>query len=729
MPTEQAAKTEQTVPSPMKRELFSCTFLRYFSLSTTPRRLLGGGLFTLLLTALVLWHTSAFLEQEVTCGGLLYGLCLLVCGLLGGMTALRVGVNSRRLASGISTVAVLLLPIVAMTMVECLNGVFTWNWSPRTLLLNYVLYLLFYGTVYLFSGSYRLPMLIVNPLLFLLGLTNFYVMAFRGTPFLPIDLFAAGTAANVAVAYDFSFNYQIVIAIVLLASLTVLAYKLHTPAFDIVGKVATRVFFGTLTVAVLCIYFFTDMYAQAGLKPDFWSQTRGYRKSGVVMNFCLNIKYSIDHVPTDYNAEETDDLIADVLQVDPDSIGVSTSPAPAETPNVICIMNESLADLRVLGDLHTNMEYMPFLDSLQENTIRGNLYVPVIGSGTSNTEFEVLTGVSTSFFPDGSNAFMLYVKEKLPSLVSTMKDQGYSDIAFHPYYASGWNRREVYDYFGFSRFTSLGSIIPNSILSEYAAAGADSEVLIQLVEEMYPNQDILLRRYVSDSCNYRELIEMYEQRDKDKPFFLFNVTMQNHGGYTEQTSNFKETVFVTDEAGNISLAYPKANQFLTLMKHSDDAFRDLIAYFEQVEEPTIICLFGDHQPSIENELVAKLLGTENLYSLTTEQEMKRYVTPFYIWANYDIPEQAVDMLSVNYLSSYVLKTAGIQMPAFNSYLLKLSEKLPVIHNVGLIDAVGNRYNADSHTPYAALLADYEKIAYNYIQDSERRQDKLYYLPR
>ncbi|MBQ9860049.1 MAG: LTA synthase family protein [Clostridia bacterium] len=724
----QETKTEQDPSAHGRRTLFRCTFLRHFTLSTTPWRLLGGGVFTLLLLGLVLWHTPAFLSQDVTCGGLLYGLCLTVCGLLGGMTTLRVGVNNRRLASVISTVVVLLLPIVAMTMVECLGGVFTWNWSPQTLLLNYVLYLLFYGIVYVFSGSYRLPMLIINPLFFLLGLTHFYVMAFRGTPFLPVDLFAAGTAANVAVAYDFSFNYQVIIAIVLLASLTVLAYKLRTPAFDVVGKLATRVFFGTLVVSILCIYFFTDMYAQAGLKPDFWSQARGYRKTGVVMNFCLNVKYSMDHVPADYDPEEVDDLLSSVLQVDPDSIGVSTAPAPTQTPNVICIMNESLADLRVLGDLHTNVPYMPFLDSLRENTIRGNLYVPVIGSGTSNTEFEFLTGVSTSFFLDGSNAFMLYVKENLPSLVSTMMDQGYSSLAFHPYYASGWNRRAVYDHFGFSQFTSLGSIIPNSILTEYAASGADSEVLIRLVEEMYPNQDILLRRYVSDSCNYRELIKMYEQRDKEKPFFLFNVTMQNHGGYTEQTSNFTETVFVTDEAGNVTTAYPKANQFLTLMKHSDDAVRDLIAYFEQVEEPTIICLFGDHQPSIENELVADLLGADNLYSLTPEQERKRYVTPFYIWANYDIPEQTVERLSVNYLSSYVLQTAGVQMPAFNRYLLQLSETLPVVHNVGLADGAGDWYDAGSHNPHAALLAAYEKIAYNYVQDSEGRQNKLYYLP-
>lgn len=728
---EQSASTPESEPKRSSRELFSCTLWRYVTLSTTPRRLIGGGIFTTLLLTLVLVYTDEFLGKDVPFGGLLYALTLTAVVILGGLTMLRWGINHHRLAVGISSGVVALLPIVAMTMAECLNGVFTWDWSPQTLLVNYVLYMLFYGTVYVFSGSYRLPMLIVNPLIFLLALTNHYVIAFRGTPFVPMDLFAATTAANVADAYDFSPNYQILIAAVLLAFLLIAGYKLRSPAFTLVGKLAGRVFFATLTVATVCIYLFTDQYAKAGLAPDFWNQARGYHRSGVVLNFCLNTKYVTLKSPAGYDAADTDDLMAAVLGEDADSLG--SSPATA-TPNILCIMNESLADLSVLGDVQTNVDYMPFLNSLTENTVRGNLYVPVIGSGTSNTEFEFLTGVSTSFFPAGSNAYMLYVDEKLPSLVSALMGQGYSSLAFHPYYASGWNRRAVYDHFGFSRFTSLGSIIPNSILSQYSASGADTEVLIRLVEEAFPGENTLLRRYVSDSRNYREVIELFEKRNRNQPFFLFNVTMQNHGGYTEQSSNFTEEVWVTGlpadapalAAGlDITTAYPKTNQFLSLMKHSDEAFAELIAYFEQVEEPTVICMFGDHQPTVETAYIRRLMGVNSLYDLTDEQEMRRYITPFYIWANYDIPEETVEMLSVNYLASYVMQVAGVEMPAYNRYLLRLSETLPVINNVGMFDQNGIFYASGSRSPYADLLAGYQKVAYNYITDSDGRQTALY----
>ncbi len=731
-------KHTETEPKVPPAPLFSRTLWGQITLSTTRGRLVAGSILFVLLLAFVLTFTGEFFLPRVKSGLLLYCLSLVACVILGALTAFRWGFTSRRVASIVSIVLMVLLPIVAMTMVECLNGVFTWSWSFRTLMLNFVLYYLFYGLVYVFSGSFRLSMLVINPLLFLLALTNHWVKAFRGTPFVPMDFFSAGTAAGVASAYDFSPDYQIVISLLLLTFLLVAGYKLYTPRMDIVLKIATRVFFATLITAVTCIYFFTDAYAKVGLKPDFWNQSRGYRNTGVVMNFCLNTKYLYVTEPDGYDPSKIEEIVVSTLAARPDDGADSpvTPPTADNPPNIICIMNESLADLRVLGDVQTNMPFMPYLDSLTENTIRGNLYVPVIGSGTSNTEFEFLTGAPTAFFPAGSNAYMLYVEQPQFSLVSTLTDQGYTNRAFHPYYAGGWNRKQVYENFGFRHYYSLGSILSHDILVKYQQSGMNSAYFQQLVEETYPGRQVLLRRYISDSYDYENVMTLYEQRDKDKPFFLFNVTMQNHGGYTDRSPNFTEYVHLTgvpDPAAmaagvDVTTAYPKVNQFLSLMQYSDEAFAELIYYFQQVEEPTIICMFGDHQPNVENEYIRQLLGANSLYNLSLEQEQKRYVTPFYIWANYDIPEQTVECLSANYLSSLVLQTAGVELPLYNRYLLKLRETLPVINPLGVIDAAGNHYASGTASPYDALLNDYKKVVYNYIHDTENRVDSLYALP-
>ena len=386
-------------------------------------------------------------------------------------------------------------------------------------------------------------------------------------------------------------------------------------------------------------------------------------------------------------------------------------------------MNESLSDLSVLGNLTTNEDYMPFMHSLTENTIKGNLYVPVIGSGTSNTEFEFITGHSTAFLPSGSNAYMLYIKNPIASIVSTLEAQGYSSFALHPYYAEGWNRTNVYNYLGFNNFMSLEDIIDVSFMREYQSNGSNPDFLQSLIEQYYPGSNMLIRQYVSDSYDYRLLIEDYENRDTSVPYFAFNVTMQNHGGYTTSCVNFDECIYAT----SVSKNYNKANKYLSLVKASDDAFRELIEYFSNVDEPTVICMFGDHQPSIETDFIAEVMGVDSLSNLTPEQEQLRHVTPFFIWANYDIEEKQIDKLSANYLSSLVLETAGVKLTEYNKYLLKLSETLPVIDTVGYIDNENNYYKWSDVSPYSHLLEEYENIQYNSIFDQKNIKSDVFYL--
>ncbi len=727
---KKAFDRQSTPPGSMVAPLLNRTFCRFFTVSTNRFRLIAGGTFTGLILLFVLLHTGTFFTTNVAYAPLLYVLSLVCTLTIGALTMLHISINQKA-ANILSVVLALALPLAVLTMTECLNGGYISRWNWDILLYNYVLYLMVYGLVYALSGSFRLSYLTVTPILFTIAMANFWVMKHRGTPFVPMDLFSIGTAAKVVSNYSFAFNFRVVLSILLFLLLMIVGYKLRTPVMPRLANLFLRLFFAATVLLSSGLYFFTDTFADMGLKPDFWNQTRGYHRSGVIMNFCLNVKYIFVGTPEGYHAEEVTDIMSETISQA--NFSVSTSSTGPEQPNIICIMNESLADLRVLGELSTNIEVMPFLDSLQENTIRGNLHVPVLGSGTSNTEFEFLTGATTSFFPGGSSAYMLYVKEPLPSLTSTLMDQGYSSHAFHPYYASGWNRIAVYENMGFSRFTSLGSIIPNNILLQYSESGNDTAYFHQLVDEAFPGENTLLRRYVSDERNYVEIIDLYEKRDTDKPFYLFNVTMQNHGGYNEKSADFEEEVYVTALPGDaipsnglpVSEAYPQTNQYLSLVHRSDEAFRNLIQYFSTVEEPTVICMFGDHQPNIESEFISRLMGVSDTYDLSLEQEQKRYTTPFYIWANYDIEEKEIERLSANYLSSYLLQITGMELPTYNQYLLALSQTLPVINNVGIIDANGTYYARGDKTPYDDILDDYEMVIYNYIHDPENRKEELY----
>ena len=613
----------------------------------------------------------------------------------------------------------LLMPIVTITMTECLNNVFIYDMTYLGFFGNYVVILVFNFVFFALTGSFRVSYLIVNTVLFGLALCHSYVMDFRGTPFQPMDFLSVTTAANVANTYNFAPGYKVITGVFIFIFIVTISIKTPTPKYNIITKIASRSFTAVFSGTIIIIFYATSIFADMGIRPDFWNQTRGYHNYGFVFNFFANTKYLYMNKPSTYDPNEIENIINKNEQTNQEETNTSEN-----TPNIICIMNESLSDLKVLGNLTTNEDYMPFMNSLTENTIKGNLYVPVIGAGTSNTEFEFLTGHTTAFLPSGSNAYMLYVKNPMASLVSTLEAQNYSSAALHPYYSSGWKRPEVYSNFGFNKFTALEDIIDISLMNDYMDNGNDPNYLQQLIEQHYPDsKNMLVRQYISDSYNYKLIIDDYKNRDKSKPYFTFNVTMQNHGGYTPSAVNFDESIYATSSTQN----YNKANKYLSLVKASDNAFKELIEYFKKVKEPTIICMFGDHQPNIETEFISECLGVNNLSNLTVEQEQNRHITPFYIWANYDIEEQYIERLSSNYLSSLVLQTAGVKLTEYNKYLLSLSKVLPVINTVGYIDNQGVYYKWSDSSPYRSILSEYENIQYNAVFDTENKNLKTFFI--
>lgn len=694
-------------------------FRENVTFKTSKSGFLTGGLFAAVLMIFTIANRSSFIDIENTSRWYLLFAGLVLPLIIGASIAYTLNIKSDYFNRFFHVILIFLMPILSITMTECLNGIFVYDMTVLGFFANYIFVLLLHFIVFALSGSVKLSVLIVNPILYAFAIANCYIMYFRGTPFLPMDFSAIKTGMNVMNAYTFKLLYNAILGTYLFLLIIIIGIKIKTPKYHPLFKITLRSFMGVFFGSLMFIFYFTSIMSDAGVKPDFWNQTRGYKNYGFAFSFFCNTKYLYMTVPNGYAADDVDDYVSENVAGENEP----TIKTPKSAPNIICIMNESLSDLKLLGDFETNQDYMPFMRSLNRNTIKGNLFVPVVGAGTSNTEFEFLTGNSVAFLPSGSNAYMLYIKNPMASLVSTLEAQGYSSLAFHPYYASGWNRVSVYDFFGFNKFFSLENIIDRSILDEYADSG-NIDYLQTLVDQYYPDRkDMLIRQYISDSYNYKLIIDDFENRDKNKPYFVFNVTMQNHGGYTNSASNFDECIEITSS----ETYYTKASKYLSLVKASDDAFKELIGYFENVKEPTIICMFGDHQPSIETEFISSIMGVDGLTGLSIEQEQLRHATQFYIWANFDIEEQYIDKMSCNYLSSLLLKTAGLNMTDYNKYLLKLSKTLPVIDTVGYIDSENNYYRWSHESQYSDMLGKYEKIQYNNVFDNENKKTDMYYL--
>ena len=202
--------------------------------------------------------------------------------------------------------------------------------------------------------------------------------------------------------------------------------------------------------------------------------------------------------------------------------------------------------------------------------------------------------------------------------------------------------------------------------------------------------------------------------------------MPIHSPYDRTFANFDETIRLTSPVGD----YRKVDQYLSLVKVTDDDFRNLTEYFKQQSEPTIILMFGDHQPYVESEFYSEVMG-QPVTEMDEETLQNRYITNFVLWANYPIPSGRIDAISVNYLSTLLLQVAGLEMTDYNRYLAHLYQDLPVVTGVGCIDRNGQFFLAsnddDESENIIQEMRDYRYIAYNNVANIKDRERSVFYL--
>lgn len=497
------------------------------------------------------------------------------------------------------------------------------------------------------------------------GITNHYVMKFRSTPFVPWDIFSVRTATSVAENYDFTPDLRMVIVtLIFIAAIVLSRFLKKAPKIKLQVRLCTLL----VSVLVTCLFVNTlqkeDFQTKHYLYPFLFTPAYMTEVNGMAVTFAMNLAYVVVDKPQGYSAEDAKKTLESYEKTE------DTKQDTQDLPNIIVIMDEAFSDLAVLGDLQTNEDYMPFMHKMQQgqkNTITGYAQVSVCGGNTANSEFEFLTGDTMAFLPSGSIAYQQYIKQDTPSLASYLKSLGYATYAQHPYYANGWDRERVYPLLGFEHMDFI---------------------------EDYTNVSYV-RKYISDASDMQHIIDTYEKKEAGKPAFIFNVTMQNHGGYTDVYPNFENDIQAQYNSDAL-------NQYLSLIHKTDAALEDLVSYFSKVDEKTVIVFFGDHQPSdaVANQI--EMASGVDPSDMNSEQQKKRYQVPYLVWANYDIGEASDQNTSLNYLSAQVLKAAGVPTSAYQNYFLELSNTYPVLSAAGSTENVGANKDA---------LLTYRKLQY------------------
>ena len=600
------------------------------------------------------------------------------------------------------------VPMLHLLLVELL--------MPRTreivtkmLYLNIILYyLIFLFLLLLFRRRSQFAVLTGSVLACVFGTTNCVAWSFRSLPLLPWDLYSASTALSVASEYEFAYTHQFYTIELAFAAIIVLGFRLkqrhHIPLPAIHWSAAG---ISAIALTGFLLFLQTDtVFTKFGGYRYLFTPTVYYERNGGAVSFISTLHYLNVEKPSGYDAKAAAKASAAYTEKAQAEKAAYLS-SDEEMPNVIVIMNEAFSDLRALCDYETNLPVTPNIDALTENTIKGNLHVSVKGGNTANSEYEFLTGDTMAFLPTGSIPYQQHIKGETPNLASYFKTLGYETEAVHPYYASGWFRDHIYPWFSFDEDT--------------------------FVEDFYPLYSFdLLRGYVSDDTLFDYIIDQYEKNDKneDAPRFTFAVTMQNHGSYDKEYDNFKPDVTVVGIE-----EYQRISAYLSLIRKTDEYFGALVEYFRNYDEKTVIVMFGDHQPN--DNVVSTLMGNAGVdNSAAALDGSNRYITPYVLWANYDIDEEAASSvmntedISINYLSTLLCTAAELPLTGYQKFQREIQPQYPVITAKTILDGNdGTIYSVDDlrtlKTDASHPLARYQAFAYNHIFDEKHRIDGFF----
>lgn len=542
--------------------------------------------------------------------------------------------------------------------------------------LNIAFYYWLFLFVFFIAGRTSISMAICVAAIAIIGVGNYFVVMFRSNPIVPWDIYSFETAMSVADNYVFSVDWALAEHIAMFILMLIVGVRTNI-------RLNKKILRPILTVA-MCIpaYFYISYLWQdnlernTGLNDTLFNAKYMHSKDGFFVSFILDIHFLQIEEPKNYSDEYALSLLNEQE--------VEKVETPEELPDIIAIMDETFSDPAVLGEFETNKDYMPFIHSILRgevaNTISGYTDVSVLGGNTANSEFEFLTGNSMAFFPNGSVPYLQYIRDGISTIVPQLEEYGYTTYGTHPYRAKGWNREFIYDLMGFDYRYFQGS---------------------------FPFED-KLRNYVSDEADFKSILEW--RNNTEGPFFMFNVTMQNHSNYGGDFDNFDPQI-VAKFKNTSSNKY--LNKYLSLMYETDQDVASLLSELSQSDRKTIVVFWGDHQP---NDYVVRPIYKEyglDFDNQTYEQQQQRQKTPFFIWANYDIQEQTNVEISLNYLNILLFETAGLQLDEYQTFRKNLWQgQIPMMNAVGYRNDDGDLVEYDdAPEEIQNLLNEYQNIQY------------------
>lgn len=359
-------------------------------------------------------------------------------------------------------------------------------------------------------------------------------------------------------------------------------------------------------LAVGAFALFIPMVTQAAVSNNilasyFENIAQGYKDYGFVYSFSASV--------VDRGMKAPDNYSDKTVQAALDKVTVPATDASVEKPNIICVLLESFVDPNEVNFLECSENPVPNFENLAANYSSGYLTVPVVGAGTANTEFEVLTGMGMRYFGLGEYPYKTILKtNSCESIADDLKNLGYGTAVVHNNGGNFYSRANAFSQMGFDNFTSKEMMD----ITEYTPLGT------------WPTDDILVNEVA-------KALDATPQQD-----FIYTITVQGHGAYP--TDKVIENPEISVNGADSEEANNEWEYYVNEIHEVDKFIANLTTMLSQRDEKTVVVFFGDHLPT---------MGLEDSDMKSGSIFKTRYVT----WNNFGMEKIDRDITSSQLLAA------------------------------------------------------------------------------
>lgn len=583
---------------------------------------------------------------------------------------------------------------VNMSFIEAMNWIYFYNMQ---FILSFVVIYAIYILVYNLIGKVFLSMVLTSCTLVILCIVNYLKLIFRGDPLYPSDFTQITHMQSVIpmVMDYFSWSYIFVIIVSIVACIVAGIYmrryiqnaKIHLGirALLVVGSIFVLYAYGNFANT-----FMNKVFQKSGVDFVLWNQNENYASNGFVLGFISNLDTTVMEKSKNYSKENMLQIANDIKKQYSGNIG---NQKKKEKPNIIFVMSESFWDPTKVTNLSFSEDPVPNLHHYIENFPGGQTISPTFGGNTANVEFEALTSYSMSLLKPGSIPYQQVItnKKEVPSIPTALKKEGYYTSAIHSFGRTFFKRDDVYKVLGFDKFNA---------------------------EDTMENVDID-GDYISDLAMSKEIIaELEEQK---QPTFIHAVTMQNHFPFTE--GRFGENLIEISGLENEE-SKGELETYTEGLRRSDEALQYLIEQLDNLDRPTLLVFFGDHLPSLGTN---KSFYKENGYitnEKTPSERLAMAQTPLLMYANFDMPNDNLGLVSPIHFSNLIFDYAGLNKSLFYQFLSELYKEIPVLRDELKVDKNGEVIN-DLTKKQNEMLEQYKMLQYDLLVGNQYSKDILF----